>query len=449
MGKILVIDDEESLRSILSRLLTLEDYKVLEAGDAKEAMSIIEREEVQVIISDVKLPDANGVELVPKLKERLPLCEIIVLTAYGTIQDGVQAIKSGAFDYITKGDEDNKIIPLVQKAMEKAQLRERIEQLENRISEKFSFDKIIGADGLLKDAVNMARRVSLTDAPVLLIGETGTGKEIFAQSIHNSGQRKNNAFVAVNCSAFAKELLESEMFGYKAGAFTGAVKNKKGLFEEAHEGTLFLDEIGELDISLQAKLLRVLETNSFIKQGDTKPTSVNVRIIAATNKDLEEEITKGNFRSDLYYRISVMKIEIPPLRKHKEDIQNLAENFIKEYSLKLKRNIVSVDEEFIEKLKAYNFPGNIRELRNIIERAVILTEGNIIGTESLPSEFNRFNRPGETKEIKTSLPSLEEIEKQHILDILNQVSGNKTRAAEILGIGITTLYRKLQSYGLE
>ncbi|MDP4173738.1 MAG: sigma-54 dependent transcriptional regulator [Bacteroidota bacterium] len=449
MGKILVIDDEESLRSILSRLLTLEDYKVLEAGDAKEAMSIIEREEVQVIISDVKLPDANGVELVPKLKERLPLCEIIVLTAYGTIQDGVQAIKSGAFDYITKGDEDNKIIPLVQKAMEKAQLRERIEQLENRISEKFSFDKIIGADGLLKDAVNMARRVSSTDAPVLLIGETGTGKEIFAQSIHNSGQRKNNAFVAVNCSAFAKELLESEMFGYKAGAFTGAVKNKKGLFEEAHEGTLFLDEIGELDISLQAKLLRVLETNSFIKQGDTKPTSVNVRIIAATNKDLEEEISKGNFRSDLYYRISVMKIEIPPLRKHKEDIQNLAESFIKEYSLKLKRNIVSVDEEFIEKLKAYNFPGNIRELRNIIERAVILTECNIIGTESLPSEFNRFNRLGETKEIKTSLPSLEEIEKQHILDILNQVSGNKTRAAEILGIGITTLYRKLQSYGLE
>ncbi|MGE5398778.1 MAG: sigma-54-dependent transcriptional regulator [Ignavibacteriales bacterium] len=447
-GKILIIDDEESLRSILSRLLSLEDYRIIEAGSAREAMLQLEHEDVQVIISDVKLPDANGVDLIPKFKEKSPLCEVIVLTAYGTIQDGVKAIKSGAFDYITKGDEDNKIIPLVQKALEKVQLRERIEQLENRISEKFSFGNMIGANGMLRESVNMAVKVSETSTPVLLIGETGTGKEVFAQSIHNAGPRRNKAFVAVNCSAIARELLESEMFGYKAGAFTGAIRNKKGLFEEAHEGTLFLDEVGELDIALQAKLLRVLESNSFIKQGDTKPTVVDVRIIAATNKNLEEEIVKGQFRSDLYYRIGVMRIEIPPLRRHKEDIQNLAECFIKEYSLKLKRNIHSVEPEFFEKLKAYDYPGNIRELKNIIERAVILTEGNMIRTESLPRELINYQVTG-SKETEPEYLSLDDIEKHHILNILSRVNGNKTRAAELLGIGITTLYRKLQAYGLE
>ncbi|MGE5681654.1 MAG: sigma-54-dependent transcriptional regulator [Bacillota bacterium] len=448
-GKILIIDDEVDLRSILSRLLSLENYRILEAENALEAMSILEREEVQLVISDVKLPDANGLDLIASIKQKAPLCEIIMLTAYGTIQDGVKAIKSGAFDYITKGDEDNKILPLVEKALEKVQLRKRIEQLENRISERFSFNSIIGAEGLLKSSVNLAKKVAETDAPVLLSGETGTGKEIFAQSIHNASSRHDNAFVAVNCSAFAKELLESEMFGYKAGAFTGANRNKKGLFEEAHQGTLFLDEIGDLDPSLQAKLLRVIETNSFIKQGDTKTTNVDVRIIAATNKNLEDEISKGLFRSDLYYRINVMRIDIPPLRKHKEDIPSLAENFINEYSLKLKKNITLVEPEFIEKLKAYDYPGNIRELKNIIERAVILTDGNVIKASSLPSEFHRNSSSAQPQQALSARASLEEIEKQHIISILKDVNGNKTRAAELLGIGVTTLYRKLQSYGLE
>jgi two-component system NtrC family response regulator len=277
----------------------------------------------------------------------------------------------------------------------------------------------------------------------LLIGETGTGKEIFAQAIHYAGNRKKNQFVAINCSAFSKDLLESEMFGYIAGAFTGANKNKKGLFEEADKGTLFLDEIGELDVGLQAKFLRVLETNSFIKAGDTKPRNVDVRIIAATNRNLEDEIKKGNFRDDLFYRISVVKIEIPPLRERREDITELAEFFIEHYSRKLNRNIANVSPGFLSAIQNYNYPGNIRELRNIIERAVILSEGKNLDVNLLPTDI---------LSLKENLPqskNLDEVEKAHILSVLEETGGNKTKAAEILGIGLTTLYRKLQSYGLE
>ena len=319
----------------------------------------------------------------------------------------------------------------------------RIEQLESKVGEKYNFENVTGNSKKIKDAIDVAKRVSLTDVPVLLLGETGTGKEIFAQSIHYNSERRKNNFVAINCSAFAKDLLESEMFGYVAGAFTGATKNKKGLFEEAHKGTLFLDEIGELDLSLQSKFLRVLESNNFIKAGDTKPTQVDVRIIAASNRNLEEEIEKGNFRADLYYRISVMKIEIPSLRERKEDIKQLTEYFIEFYSQKLRKNVKKISNDLIQKLEAYNFPGNIRELRNIIERAVILSDGQTLNGSALPKEILH----------KTNLSfqslNLEDVEKTHILSVLEQTNGNKTKTAEILGIGLTTLYRKLQAYGLE
>ena len=314
---ILIIDDEPDLRNLLARLLSLEGYTIDTAGTGKEGLNIFKREEHQIVITDVRLPDANGIDLVSELKSINPQTEVIVLTAYGTIEDGVMAIKKGAFDYIAKGDEDNKILPVVKNAMDKASLHRRIEHLEKKFGEKFSFDKIMGSSAAIIKSIDISKRVSNTDTPVLLVGETGTGKEIFAQAIHYSGERKKQPFVAINCSAFAKDLLESEMFGYAAGAFTGANKNKKGLFEEADKGTLFLDEIGELDITLQAKFLRAIETNSFIKAGDTKPVTVDVRIIAATNRNLEGEIKKGNFRDDLYYRISVVKIEIPPLRDRK------------------------------------------------------------------------------------------------------------------------------------
>jgi DNA-binding NtrC family response regulator len=441
---VLIIDDETDLRNLLVKLLSLEGYKVQSAENGKKGLALVNREDFSVVVTDVRLPDINGIELIHDIKKANPHTEVIVLTAYGTIEDGVKAIKDGAFDYLTKGDEDNKVVPVVQRAIEKTKMSYRIEQLEKQVGEKFNFENIIGSSAAMRDAVNVAKKVSETDVPVLLIGETGTGKEVSAQSIHYASDRRKNSFVAVNCSAFARDLLESEMFGYVAGAFTGATKNKKGLFEEAHKGTLFLDEIGELDLSLQAKFLRVLETNNFIKAGDTKPTQVDVRIIAASNRNLEEEAEKGNFRSDLYYRISVMKIEIPSLRRRKEDIREFAEYFIKFYSQKIGRNISEISPIFYQKLQEYDFPGNIRELKNIIERAVILSDGKTLTEESLPKEI-LYKTVTNTK----GSQNLEVIEKNHILSVLEQSNGNKTKAAESLGIGLTTLYRKLQSYGIE
>jgi two-component system, NtrC family, response regulator len=443
-GKILLIDDETELRKLLSRLLDLEGYKVITAPNGAKALSEAEHEDFDVVITDVRLPDISGLELVSKIKAKQSYAEIIVLTAYGTIEDGVKAIKDGAFDYITKGDEDNKIIPLVARAMEKVQFRKRIDSLEKSVGEKYSFENITGTSKIINQAKELAKKIAETDTPVLLLGETGTGKELFAQAIHYTGSRKNKPFVAINCSAIAKDLLESEMFGYKAGAFTGAVKNKKGLFEEANGGTLFLDEIGDLDISLQAKLLRVLESNEFIKTGDTKPTQVDVRIITATNKNPEAEVAEGNFRSDLYYRIAVMKIELPSLRERQEDIRPLTEYFINLYSKRLKRNITNINDSFFQILAGYAFPGNIRELRNIIERAVILSENGLISERTLPKEL--FNESH--KESGTQL-KLEDVEKNYILSVLEKAEGNKTKAAELLGIGLTTLYRKLQTYGIE
>ena len=446
-GNILIIDDEIDLRNLISRLLSLEGLKVWEASFGNEAIVMLEKEEFQVIITDVRLPDISGLEMIPLIKKNNPLTEVIVLTAYGTIEDGVYAIKNGAFDYITKGDEDNKIVPLVLRALEKAQMSRRLQLLEKKVSDKFSFENITGNSSLLKEAVELAKKVSATDASVLLSGETGTGKEVFAQAIHYSSSRKDKPFVIVNCSAISKDLLESEMFGYKAGAFTGAVKNKKGLFEEAHTGTLFLDEIGEMDFSLQAKLLRVIESNNFIKPGDTKNTQVDVRIIAATNRNLEEEINLEKFRRDLYYRLSVFKIELPSLRSRKEDIPLLADAFIKFFSTKMNKNIRQVEPEFISRLKEYNFPGNIREMKNLIERAFILTEGDTLKESYLPRELLSFQQDNALKD-NISL-TIEDIEKKHIIIILKQCEGNKTKAAEILGIGLTTLYRKLQAYGIE
>jgi two-component system, NtrC family, response regulator len=439
---VLIIDDENDLRNLLVKLLKLENFIIFNAENGKQGMDLLSKDDISVVIIDVKLPDINGIDLISKIKEANHLCEVIVLTAFGTIEDGVRAIKEGAFDYITKGDEDNKIVPLVQRAVEKVHLKKRIELLEKKVNQKFSFDAISGNSDIIKKAKGIASKVAMTDTPVLLLGETGTGKELFAQAIHYAGERKDKPFVAVNCSAIAKELLESEMFGYKAGAFTGAVKNKKGLFEEANSGTLFLDEIGELDLSLQSKFLRVLETNDFIKPGDTKPTQVDVRIIAATNRNIENEIKEGNFRSDLYYRISVMKINLPSLKERIEDIPLLTEFFIDFFSKKLNKKINKISNTFVEKLKLYNFPGNIRELRNVIERAVILAEDGILSEDLLPQEF-LYGSNGETA------LKLEEIEKNHIISVLQKANWNKTKAAGILGIGLTTLYRKLEAYGLE
>ncbi len=350
---ILIIDDEPRPRQLLARILQLEGYTVLEAETARAGLKTLENEAVHVIISDVKLPDKNGIDLTAQLKQTYPATEIIVLTAYGTIQDGVTAIKNGAFDYITKGDDNDRIIPLVSRAVEKAQLQFRIQQLENQMRQRHGFDSIIGRSNPIMQAIDLARRVAVTDTTVLLTGETGTGKEVFAQAIHQGSPRRNGPFVAINCGALGREILESELFGHRAGAFTGATRDQKGLFAEADKGTIFLDEIGEMPLDLQAKLLRVLETHEFLRVGDTKPTKTNVRVIAATNRDLAQEAQENHFRLDLYYRLSVFQILLPPLRDRPDDIMALAEQFARQDAAKIGRRGVTVSPAFLQKLRQH------------------------------------------------------------------------------------------------
>ena len=445
MKKILIIDDEEKLRKLLARVISLEGFEVAECGDAKTAMKKLEHSDTDVVLCDVKLPDANGVELSGRIKKQFPLVEVIVLTAYGNIPDGVQAIKNGAFDYITKGDDNNKIIPLLHRAIEKVSLQKRLKHLEERVGETHSFDTIIGQSKKIQEAIALAKKVAATDTNVLLLGETGTGKEVFAQAIHIAGERAQKPFIAINCSAFGKELLESELFGYKAGAFTSAVKDKKGLFEEANGGTIFLDEIGEMSLDLQAKLLRVLEAKEFIKVGDTKTTKVDVRIIAATNRDLKQESEEGKFRADLYYRLGVFQITLPPLRERVKDIEPLAQHFAKLFSLKINKRDVKLSSAYLEKLKQHSWKGNIRELKNVIERSVILSDSATLGCDSLPYELQQAAAPDNT----LSAFSMAAAEKLHIRKVLNYTKGNKAEAARLLEIGIATLYRKLEEYNIQ
>ncbi|MFC0184330.1 DNA-binding transcriptional response regulator, NtrC family, contains REC, AAA-type ATPase, and a Fis-type DNA-binding domains [Pseudarcicella hirudinis] len=443
---ILIIDDEDTLRALTARILELEGYQVFQASDAKHGLKILENETIQLILCDVKLPDANGVELTAILKEKKPFVEIIVLTAYGTISDGVKAIKNGAFDYITKGDDNDKIIPLVSRAMEKALLQEKVHLLEKKVSQQYGFDQIIGHSNLIEQSKTLAQKVAATDTTVLLTGETGTGKEVFSQAIHYTSPRKTNNFVAVNCSAFTKEILESEVFGHKAGAFTGAVKDKKGLVEEADGGTLFLDEIGEMTLDLQAKMLRFLETGTFIKVGDTKTSKVNVRIIAATNRDLEKECQAGTFRLDLFYRLSVFQIKLPSLSERPKDIILLAHTFLKTFSHKTNKRITKMSPEFVEKILSHPWKGNIRELKNVIERAVILTDTDQLMFESLPFDIQYSGN--DIHHNQQSPLDLATVEKLHIQKVLALCKGNKTESARLMGIGLTTLYRKIEEYGI-
>jgi len=442
-GTVLIIDDEEKLRSLLSRIIRLEGFTVLEAESLKAGNRLLDKEDVDVVLCDVKLPDGNGVEFVKEVKSQYPYLELILLTAYGNIADGVKAMKNGAFDYITKGDDNDKIIPLLGRALEKVQLQKRVVQLEKQVGNRYTFAGILGTSPQIRDAIALAQKVAPTDATVLLLGETGTGKEVFAQAIHNGSKRAGKPFLALNCSAFGRELLESELFGHKAGAFTGANKDKKGLIEEANLGTLFLDEIGEMHIDLQAKLLRVLENNEFIKVGDTRPIRVNVRIIAATNRELQQDVENGKFREDLFYRLNVFTISLPPLRDRKKDIPLIAEYYLKLFSVKSNKHIDGMSPEFLNHLREHEWKGNIRELKNIIERAVILSDGPQLTVDNLPSELlvTPFRQNG-----PLSAFDLASVEKLHIQRVLNHTKGNKTEAARLLNIGLTTLYRKLDEY---
>lgn len=438
-GNILIIDDEIKLLKLLGMILSQENFNVKEASTARSAMTMLEQYEFDVVLSDVRLPDAFGVELVKSVKSKYPQLEIILMTAFGNITDAVQAMKNGAYDYLVKGDDNEKIIPLVYKALDK--VKDNKSRVVQQTATK-GFDQIIGKSPLILQAKKLAEKVALTDAAVLLTGETGTGKEVFASAIHEGSDRKKNSFVAINCSAFSKEILESELFGHKQGAFTGAVKDKKGLIEEANGGTLFLDEIGEMPIELQAKLLRVLETGEFIKMGETKVSKSDFRLIAATNRDLEGEIKQGNFREDLYFRLNVFEITLPPLRERKEDLKAIAKHFIDIFSHKLHLASVQVNPDYYKALERNDWKGNIRELRNAVERSLILMDDNILDAGSLP----HYSEKAVPESDSLSIRSLEKI---HIQKVLQYTKGNKAEAARLLEIGIATLYRKLEEYGLK
>jgi DNA-binding NtrC family response regulator len=438
-GNILIIDDEIKLLKLLGMILSQENFNVKEASTARSAMTMLEQYDFDVVLSDVRLPDAFGVELIKSIKSKYPQLEIILMTAFGNITDAVQAMKNGAYDYLVKGDDNEKIIPLVYKALEK--VKDNKSRMVQQVITK-GFDQILGKSPLILQAKKLAEKVALTDAAVLLTGETGTGKEVFASAIHEGSDRNKNSFVAINCSAFSKEILESELFGHKQGAFTGAIKDKKGLIEEANGGTLFLDEIGEMPIELQAKLLRVLETREFIKMGETKVSKSDFRLIAATNRDLEVEIKQGNFREDLYFRLNVFEISLPSLRNRKEDLKVLAKNFIDLFSHKLHLSSVQVSSDYYKALEINDWKGNIRELRNAVERSLILMDNNILDAESLP----HYSEKAVPESDSLSIRSLEKI---HIQKVLQYTKGNKAEAARLLEIGIATLYRKLEEYGLK
>ncbi|MCW9706556.1 sigma-54-dependent transcriptional regulator [Fodinibius salsisoli] len=437
---VLIIDDEERFRELLARVIGLEGFTIFQAKNAREGFQIMEREGISVVVTDVKLPGINGLEILRRVKKEYPLIEVIVITAFGTIEDGVNAMKQGAFDYITKGDEDDHIHVVVERAVEKAQMKSKLQHLEQRMESQYSFENIIGESKAIQEAKQMANKVASSDMSVLLQGETGTGKELFAQAIHQASPRKNGPFVALNCSAFPKDMLQSELFGFKKGAFTGADHSKKGLIEEADTGSLFLDEIGEMDVGLQAKLLRFLENKTFTKLGDTKQQSVDIRVIAATNKRLREEAEAKDFRDDLYYRLAGFTIDIPPLRDRTGDIPLLAHFFLK----RVKNKVRDIDDDVLSLLEDYPWRGNIRELKNIIERAAILAEEDHITADLLPPELRQNSQTA----IVSPSSTLEEVERSHIKRVLDDVDGNKTKAAEILGIGTSTLYRKIESYNL-
>ncbi len=442
MTKVLIIDDEVQIRTLLSRIISLEGYEVFQADSIKNGLKQIMQHQPEIVLCDVFLPDGNGVSVIPELKSALHEGEIIMLTAHGNIADGVQSIQSGAYNYLTKGDDNHRIIPMLANATEKVVQQKRLTKLESLIKKEYSFDSIIGKSTTLLLAVDMARKVAPTDATILLTGETGTGKEVFASAIHGASTRSKGSFVAVNCGALSGELIESEMFGYKAGAFTGAMKDKKGLFEQADKGTIFLDEVGEMSPTLQVKLLRALETGEFIPVGDTKTRRVDVRVVTATNRNLKTMVEAGEFREDLFYRLSVFAIELPPLRERGDDLILLADTFIEIFATKMNHTISSVEENFYKAIKNYSWHGNIRELRNVIERSIILSSDGVLKLKDLPIDIQISQ--GTT----IDWVELAAVEKAHIYRMLQYTGGNKTEAARLMKIGLTTLYRKIEEYGI-
>ncbi|MFB0508350.1 MAG: sigma-54-dependent transcriptional regulator [Thermodesulfobacteriota bacterium] len=448
---ILVVDDDEVMRQTLSDVLKKKGYAVSTAETGGQTISSIKEQLFDLVLLDIRLPDMDGLDVLKGIKEIESDLMVIVMTAYSDVQTAVMAMKSGAYDYIDKPFELEELKILIQKALETQNLKNEIRQLRRQGKEKHQGIEIYGNSPLIKNVMELIEMISQTPrTSVLIQGESGTGKELAANAIHNRSKRANKSLMKINCSAIPENLLETELFGYEKGAFTDAKGTKKGLFELANGGTIFLDEIAEMKSYLQTKLLRVLESQSFMRVGGEREISVDVRIIAATNKDLSALVNAGQFRKDLYYRLKVMVIEMPPLKERREDILLLANLFIEENNRELGKTVMGITEAASEYLLNYQWPGNVRELKNIIERAMILSNGHEILPDHLPIELRKGQMAGfgDHASDKTEDLALEAVERKHIRDVLMMMDGNKSKAARMLGISRSTLREKLKKYSL-
>ncbi|MGB9711302.1 MAG: sigma-54-dependent transcriptional regulator [Thermodesulfovibrio sp.] len=446
MTKILVVDDEKITLKNLEHVLKKEGYEVTATQSGVEALKLIEKQPFDIILTDIKMEKVDGFEILRKCKTLYPDTEVIMITGYATVENAVEAMKEGAFYYISKPFKLEIIRKIVKEASEKVNLKKEVKQLREQLDFREKVNIITQNIKMLK-LLEIARQISPTDCNVLITGESGTGKELFARYIHLNSLRKSGPFLAINCGAFTEELLSNELFGHEKGAFTGATTLKKGLIEMASSGTLFLDEITEMSPTMQAKFLRVIQEKEFLRLGGTQPISVDVRFIAATNRDIRDEVKKGKFREDLYYRLNVVNLEIPPLRERKDDIPLLVAYFLKKYSSIMKKEVFKISEEALNLLINYDYPGNIRELENIIERAVVICNSSQVEVEHLPDDLKELKIQVFVKK-EGKFMTLEELEKEYIKWVLKEV-GNKTVAAQILGIDRVSLWRKMKNYDLE
>ncbi|NLE15229.1 MAG: sigma-54-dependent Fis family transcriptional regulator [Spirochaetales bacterium] len=447
---ILICDDEKNIRGGLAQAMELEGYESIEAVDGRQAWDIINKTGVDLVITDLRMPNMSGEELLKKISSAYPRMPVIILTGHGTIETAVQAMRGGAVDFFTKPVDLDRLSLVVKKALSDTDLyaeHERLKEEVQQLRARNRYDRIIGKSQKMVELMDTVSQVAPTKASVLITGESGVGKELVADAIHELSNRSKGPFIKVHCAALTASLLESELFGHEKGSFTGAVKEKKGRFELADGGTIFLDEIGEIDAQTQVKLLRVLQERQFERVGGEKLISVDVRIVCATNRDLPKEIEKGNFREDLYYRLNVVHLDVPPLRERKDDIPLLMTSFLQQFNQENGRSIEAFSNQARRAILAYEWPGNIRELRNCIESAVVLARTSVIEVDDLPSHIGKAQNTGSVS-LEVGI-TLAEAEKQLIISTLAMCAGNKTKAAEILGIGRKTLHRKLQEYHID
>jgi len=442
---ILIIDDESSQRQILSGYLKGKGYDVIEAESGKEGIKLAKENSVDIVLTDFKMPDVTGLDVLREIKKFNPETGVVLVTAFGTIEDAVKAMKEGAYDYLTKPIELDELDFLVKRMLERRQLISENKLLKEQLSDKYKLSGILASSKKMEEVLSVAARVAESKASVLIRGESGTGKELVAKAIHFASPRKDKPFIAVNCAALNENLLESEMFGHEKGAFTGADKQRIGRFELADGGTLFLDEVGDLPLSTQVKLLRVLQEQTFERVGSSKTISVDVRVIAATNRDLASLMKEGKFRDDLYFRLNVVTLEIPSLRERKEDIKPLVEYYIKKFSGEGKE----FSKEAYDALMKYDFPGNVRELENIIQRAVVLSRGGIIAVDDVFSDITTLKSELESEDNLDLNEQVERLEKKLVMKALNETKGNQSQAAKLLGISERNLRYRLNKWGMK